>query len=164
MNAVTPHPKWQPQKRVEKSQPLRQRHGQYVGLVGQMDVQFGQPIAPAPAEEKGREAAAGRPEARIVRIVLALTGVSRSTPSPPASAPWRSLARSGGEGRPQEPLAKQQGLRGGAPGAPCFGAADEALNASALHWWNRLKWLADNPCPALRCPGVVAASERKIFL
>jgi hypothetical protein len=75
MNAVTPQPKRQPQKRVEKSQPLRQRHGHRSGW---SDAFSAPPaIAPASAEKKGREAAAGRPEASVVRNVLGLAGGHR---------------------------------------------------------------------------------------
>src|SRR6266516_2467442 len=70
--SMAPHPQWRPQKRVEESQPLRQWHGQDVGLVCQLDTQLCQLITPAAAEKKGREAAAGRPESHFVWIVLAV--------------------------------------------------------------------------------------------
>src|SRR5262249_24662283 len=69
---VAPQPKRKSQDRVEKSQALGQRHREYVGLVGQMDSQFGQPISPPAAEKNGREATAGRPKTHFVWMMLAL--------------------------------------------------------------------------------------------
>ena len=133
-SGVTADPEWEPQDRIKKTQPLRKRQSEHVGLVGQMDVQLGQPIAPASAEEERS---------------IGCRGSSRSAASCGSCSPWpvviafNAVASSqrtvvlllershqlGREGRPQEPPAKQQGLRGGAPGAPCFGGADEALDA-----------------------------------
>ena len=133
LDDMPPHPKRQPQKRVEELQPLRQRHGQHVGLIGQMDVQFGQPIAPASAEKKGRETAAGRPKARIVRIELSLAGGHRVQRRRLQPANGRAFGECGhqsvGKGHLQKPPAKQEGLGGGAPRAPEFSGADQALHA-----------------------------------
>jgi hypothetical protein len=71
---VPPHPKRQPQERVEEPQPAQQRHGQHVSRIGQMEVKFGEPVAPVTAEQKGREAAASRSEPLLARFELSLAG------------------------------------------------------------------------------------------
>ncbi len=50
---MTPRPKRQPQEGVEKLHSFGEAQGQYVGLVSQMDAQFGQSIAPAAAKKNG---------------------------------------------------------------------------------------------------------------
>src|SRR5262249_52271065 len=91
------------------------------------------PITPSAAEEKGREASAGRTEALLARFALALAHSHRAQRGRLQPAHRGAFGERGhqtvGQGRGKKPQAEQQGLGGRAPDAPRFGGWEEVLNA-----------------------------------